>query len=109
MHQIVTQLLTIKHPDEDMRRRGRLVVMLSLASIVIRLIAILLPQKFSTIPMVEIIIVIVIGSVLHIIVILLAQRGQIISGGFSLIGLTILGILLSVKNLGTSLDTSYFL
>jgi rsbT co-antagonist protein RsbR len=89
MRKFFTWLLTIDSPDEDLRRRGRNVVTLTLGLIIL-VLAILLNSLFVSVNLVGLA-SLVVGLLIYCAALLLARRGLVTLGALMLIAIQIVG------------------
>src|ERR1700752_4459152 len=107
MRHLITWLTTIDSPDEDARRRGRTLAILSVALVVICLVV--LPVILLTTPSIAGFAVIGIGGVIYAVVLVLARRVYITAGGWLLMTMLILGTVAPVNSSGQPFAGAYFL
>jgi rsbT co-antagonist protein RsbR len=103
----LNQLITIDHPDEDVRRRGRLLAILALALG----LAVLVVTPFTA-PQQKVLIILVtiILSVLTDLgVLVLARRGAVTAGGLLIISVTMIGIVNSFRLPNSLLGGGYYI
>src|SRR5262245_38891297 len=107
MRQLITWLLTIDSPDEDVRRRGHILAILAIA--MIGLIVVAAPLVAITTPTPNVFVILVIATIGYILVLALAQRGYVTSGGWLLVAMLILGTLSALASLPSQFTGLYFL
>jgi rsbT co-antagonist protein RsbR len=107
MRRLITWLMTIGSPDEDVQRRGRMLVLLTLGLIALSLL--LLPATATAENPLAALILIVVSFVCYAIVLVLARYGSVTAGGLLIIALTTLGTLLSSGDSIQSFNGLYFL
>jgi rsbT co-antagonist protein RsbR len=107
MRRLITWLMTIGSPDEEVRRRGRMLIVLTLGLIALSLL--LLPTTATAENPLSALIVVGLSFVCYAIVLALARYGYVAAGGLLIIALTALGTLLSSGNSIQSFNSLYFL
>jgi rsbT co-antagonist protein RsbR len=107
MRRLITWLLRIDSPDEDVRRRGRTLALLAVALIV--LILLFIPLVLLTTPTVTVFVILATGAVGYLVVLALARRGQVTSGGWLIVAMLILGTLGALASSPQQFTSLYFL
>ncbi|HET9221872.1 MAG TPA: STAS domain-containing protein [Roseiflexaceae bacterium] len=107
MRRLSTWLMTIRSPDEDVQRRGRMLVVLTLGLIALSLL--LLPATATAEEPLAALILIGVSFICYAIVLVLARYGYVTAGGLLIIALTTLGTLLSSGNSIQAFNSLYFL
>jgi rsbT co-antagonist protein RsbR len=107
MRRLITWLLTIDSPDEDVRRRGRTLAILAVAMIV--LVVLVIPLVLLTMPTATVFVILVVGTVGYVIVLALAQRGHVTAGGWLIVAMLILGTISALASAPQQFAGLYFL
>jgi rsbT co-antagonist protein RsbR len=107
MRRLITWLMTISSPDEDVQRRGRMLVVLTLGLIALSLL--LLPVTATAEEPLAALVLLIVSFVCYAIVLVLARYGYVTAGGLTIIAFTTLGTLLSSGNSIQSFNALYFL
>jgi rsbT co-antagonist protein RsbR len=107
MRRLITWLMTIGSPDEDVQRRGRMLVVLTLGLIALSIL--LLPSTATAEDPLAAVILVGLSFVCYAIVLVLARYGYVTAGGLLIIALTTLGTLLSSGDSIQSFNSLYFL
>jgi rsbT co-antagonist protein RsbR len=109
MRHVLTRLLTVNSSDEDIRRRGRMLVSITLAMIALALLAFFLILLSLSSP--DLLVVVGIGLIGLAVVLALARRGTVTAAGVLLVAMLLLATLVSVDFTGqaTEGEAAYFL
>jgi hypothetical protein len=99
--------ITIDHPDEDVRRRGRLLAILALALGLAVLVV--LPFTASQQHVLLILITIVLSGLIVLGIVLLARRGAVTTGGLLMISAIMIGIVNSFRLPDSLLAGGYYM
>jgi rsbT co-antagonist protein RsbR len=109
MRHVLARLMIVDSSDEDVRRRGRMLVSITLAMIALALLAFFLILLSLSSP--DLIVVIGISTIGLAVVLTLARRGMVTAGGVLLVAMLLLGTLVSVDftRQATEGEAAYFL
>ena len=107
MRRLITWLLTIDSPDEDVRRRGRMLAILAVALIV--LIVLIIPLVLVTTLAPTVFVILAVATAGYVIVLALARRGHVTGGGWLIVAMMILGTLSALASMPDQLNSLYFL
>jgi rsbT co-antagonist protein RsbR len=107
VRRLLTWLLTIDSPDEDVRRRGRTLAILAVALIV--LIILLVPLVVLGTPTPGVFIILAVGAIAYLIVLALARRGHVTAGGWLIVAMLILGTFSALASSPQQFTSLYFL
>src|SRR5690349_19332976 len=107
MRRIPGYLLTIDSPDEDVRRRGRVLAILALA--MMALIILLTPLIVLSPQSPIVFVILVVGLAAYAIALALARRGHVTAGGWLMAAMLTLGTLGALSSSAQLLSGVYFL